>query len=199
MEVLMPYKRLLSILTFVILLFANNFGQEAVLTLVPATSDTSTYINWQIVADTIATGGLLPNRVYELQRDEYYAMNRIFTVLTGETMRLRAEEGSGAKPIVYLIDTNIDPNPTRPPGNMFVLNGAHLVMKNICVAGFYEPIPDEVNGVQGGLINTTAVGSSIVLDGVILSNITDSTLELVKTHSRLKLEIHLQIWCTAHI
>ena len=98
-------------------------------------------------------------------------MNRTFTVLTGETMRLRAEAGSGEKPIVYLYDTNIPPNPTRPPGNMFVLNGAHLIMKNICVAGYYEPIPDEVDGVQGGLINTTAIGSSIVLDGVILSNI----------------------------
>jgi hypothetical protein len=172
MEVIMPYKRLLSITILVVLLFSSNIcSQEVVLTLLPATADTSTYINWQIIADTTATGGLLSNRVYELQRDEYYAMNRTFTVLTGETMRLRAEEGSGAKPIVYLLDSNIPPNPTRPPGNMFVLNGAHLVMKNICVAGFYEPIPDEVNGVQGGLINTTAVGSSIILDGVIFSNI----------------------------
>lgn len=168
----MPYKRQLSIFTFFVLLFVNPvYGQEAVLLLVPSTGDTATYVNWQIVADTTATGGLLPNRVYELQRDAFYAMNRTFTVLTGETMRLRAEQGSGKKPIVYLIDTNIPPNPTRPPGNMFVLNGAHLVMKNICVAGYYEPIPDEVDGVQGGLINTTAVGSSIILDGVILSNI----------------------------
>ena len=168
----MPNKRLLSILTFVVLLCTSySFGQEAVYNLVPFSGDTTTFINWQIIADTTATGGLLPNRVYELQRGQVYLMNRIFTVLTGETMRLRAAAGSGAKPIVYLWEQGIGGTPTRPPGNMFVLNGANLEMKNICVAGFYEPEPDRVDGVQGGLINTTAIGSSITLDGVILSNI----------------------------
>jgi hypothetical protein len=168
----MHNKRLLSILTFVVLLYTSySFGQEAVVTLVPFSGDTTTFINWQIIADTTATGGLLPNRVYELQRGQVYLQNRIFTVLTGETMRLRATAGSGAKPIVYLWEQGIGGTPTRPPGNMFVLNGANLIMKNICVAGFYEPEPDRVDGVQGGLINTTAIGSSITLDGVILSNI----------------------------
>jgi len=52
-----------------------------------------------------------------------------------------------------------------------VLNGGTLEMKNICVAGFYEPEPNRVDGVQGGLINTTAVGTSIILEGVVFSNI----------------------------
>jgi hypothetical protein len=168
----MFFRKLLTILALATLLFTtSSFSQEAVLTLEPFNGDTLTYINWQIIADTIATGGLLPNRVYELERDAIYLQNRIFTVLVGETMRLRAAEGPGEKPIVYLWDSGIPPTPTRPPGNMFVLSGAHLVMKNICVAGYYELDPDEVDGVQGGLINTTAIGSSIILDGMILSNI----------------------------
>jgi hypothetical protein len=165
-------KKLLTMCSLVFLLFTSaSYSQEAVLTLVPFSGDTTTFINWQIIADTTATNGLLPNRVYELQRGEIYLQNRIFTVLNGETMRLRAAEGSGGKPIVYLFESGIDPNPTRPPGNMFVLNGGNLEMKNICVAGIYEPDEDAIDGVQGGLINTTGVGASIILDGVVLSNI----------------------------
>jgi hypothetical protein len=49
-------------------------------------------------------------------------------------------------------------------------------MKNVCVTGFFEPEPARVAGVQGGLINTSAVGASIVLDGVILSNVNGNHL-----------------------
>lgn len=168
----MECKKILTIVSGLFLLFTTvSFCQESVLTLVPFNGDTTTFINWQIIADTTATGGLLPNRVYELQRGEIYLQNRIFTVLTGETMRLRGAAGSGAKPIVYLYESGIPPNPTRPPGNMFVLNGANLILKDFCVAGYYEPDPDNVDDVQGGLINSTGVGSSIILDKMILSNI----------------------------
>lgn len=184
-------KKLLTVSVFTCLLFTStSLSQEAVLTLVPFSGDTATFVNWQIIADTTATNGLLPNRVYELQRDGIYLQNRIFTVLNGQTMRLRAQAGTGEKPIVYLYESGIDPNPTRPPGNMFVLNGGHLNMKDICVAGYYEPLPDGLDGVQGGLINTTGVGSSIILDGVVLSNINgqhvrtgQNTTKIVVTNS----------------
>jgi hypothetical protein len=182
----MLYKKLLPV--FVFLLFvSNSYSQEAVLTLVPFNGDTTTFINWQIIADTTATNGLLPNRVYELERDAVYLQNRVFTVLPGQTMRLRAQEGPGRKPIVYLWESGIDPTPTRPPGNMFVLNGAHLQMKNICVAGYYEPEEDRIDGVQGGLINTTAVGSSIILDGVIMSNIAGQHVRTGQNSTRVEL------------
>jgi hypothetical protein len=100
-----------------------------------------------------------------------YLHNAIFTVPNGETLRLRAAAGSGKKPVIYLWETGTGQTPTRPPGNFVVLNGGNLEIKNICIAGFYEPEPERVDGVQGGLINTTAIGSSIVLDGVVLSNI----------------------------
>ena len=168
----MVYKKLLTTSAFLLLLFANvSIAQEQVLTLVPFNGDTTTFVNWQIIADTTATSGLLPNRVYELQRDAIYLQNVSFTVLAGETMRMRAAEGTGEKPILYLYPQGFGPTPTRPPGNMFILNGGNLTMKNFCVAGFYEPDPDGVDGVQGGLINTTGEGSTIILDRMILSNI----------------------------
>lgn len=167
----MIFKKLLSVSLFMLIFYtSSSLGQEAVLTLVPFNGDTATFINWQIIADTTSTNGLLPNRVYELQRDAIYLHNRVFTVLAGQTIRLRAQEGPGKKPLVYLWESGTGATPTRPPGNMFVLNGGHIYMKNICVAGYYEPEPDRVDGVQGGLIQTSAVGSSIILDGVILSN-----------------------------
>ncbi len=187
----MNVKKVLTVFLFSLLFFTSStMAQDAVLTLVPFSGDTTSFINWQIIADTTATNGLLPNRVYELQRDAIYLHNRIFTVLAGQTLRIRAQEGTGKKPIVYLWESGTGNTPTRPPGNMFVLNGGHLNMKDICVAGFYEPEPDRVDGVQGGLINTTAIGSSIILDGMILSNISgqhvrtgQNTTKIVVTNS----------------
>ena len=146
-------------------------GQEVVVPLLPYDGTAATFVNAQIVADTTANGGLSANRVYELQRDQYYLQNATFTVPNGKTLRFRAAAGAGKRPVLFLWETGTGTTPTRPPGNFVVLNGGHLEIKNLCVAGFYEPEPDRVDGVQGGLINTTAVGSSIVIDGAILSNI----------------------------
>lgn len=167
----MRYK-IFGTIVIIIFLFAMSVqGQDVVVKLLPYDGNAATFITAQIVADTAAAGGLSTNRIYELQRDQYYLSNAIFTVPNGKALRLRAEAGSGKKPVIYLWETGTGSNPTRPPGNFAVLNGAKLEIKDICIAGFYEPEPDNLDGVQGGLINTTAAGSSIILDGVILSNI----------------------------
>jgi len=166
----MLYKKLWFVPILTLILFATSYSQD-VITLLPFSGDPSTFVNEQIVADTTANGGILPNRVYEFQRDGIYLTRAIFNVPNGSTLRLRAAEGTGKKPIIYLFETGTGSTPTRPPGNFVVLNGANLEIKNICIAGYYEPEPDRVDGVQGGLINTSAPGNSIILDGVILSNI----------------------------
>jgi hypothetical protein len=170
-EVLMRYVKFGVVAVIFFLVATSLYGQEIIVKIRPFDGSPDSYVNRQIVADTAAAGGLLANRVYEFARDQYYLHNAIFTVPKGRTLRLRAEEGSGRKPIIFLWETGTGSNPTRPPGNFVVLNGGNLEIKNICIAGFYEPEPDRVDGVQGGLINTTAAGSSIILDGVVLSNI----------------------------
>ncbi len=170
-EVLMRNK-ILGIIAIIMFLFVFSlYGQDVVVKLLPYDGTAATFVNEQIVADTTAAGGLSTNRIYEFTRDQYYLANAIFTVPNGRALRLRAEEGAGKKPVIYLWETGTGSTPTRPPGNFAVLNGSNLVIENICIAGFYEPEPDRVDGVQGGLINTTAAGSSIILDGVVLSNI----------------------------
>jgi hypothetical protein len=146
------------------------YSQDVVVPLLPYDGTAATFVNAQIVADTAAAGGLSTNRIYELQRDAYYLHNAIFTVPNGRSLRLRAAAGSGKKPVIFLWETGTGQTPTRPPGNFAQLNGGKIEIKDICIAGFYEPEPARVAGVQGGLIQTSAVGSSIVLDGVILSN-----------------------------
>ncbi|MDD5765396.1 MAG: hypothetical protein PHW79_03960, partial [Candidatus Marinimicrobia bacterium] len=108
------------------------------MTLLPYNSTEATFLQNQIKADTTTTGGLLANRVYELQRDQYYYANATFTVLNGTTLRLRAQDGTGKKPIIYLWETGTGTTPTRPPGWFVTLNGGNIEMKDICVAGYYE-------------------------------------------------------------
>lgn len=160
-----------TMLAVLFLAVAVSYGQESVLTLVPFSGQTATYVNEQFAADTTATGGLIANRVYELQRDGVYLSRAIITIQAGKTLRFRAAAGTGKKPIIYLWESGTGATPTRPPGNFVVLNGGNLEMTNVGVAGFYEPEPERLDGVQGGLINTTAIGSSIILDGVIFSNV----------------------------
>ncbi len=167
----MRFMRLGMVAIVFVVLVSSLHGQDVVVPLLPYDGSAGTFVNAQIVADTAANGGLSANRVYELQREQYYLANATFTVPNGKTLRLRAAEGSGKKPVIFLWETGTGGTPTRPPGNFVVLNGGNVEIKNLCVAGFYEPEPSRVDGVQGGLINTTAVGSSIVLDGVIMSNI----------------------------
>jgi len=167
----MRYKLLGTIAIFMFVIVLSVYGQDVVVKLKPYDGSAETFVNAQIVADTVAAGGLQANRVYELARDQYYLQNAIFTVPLRKTLRLRAEAGTGKKPVIFLWETGTGSNPTRPPGNFVVLNGGNLYIQNICVAGYYEPEADRIGTVQGGLINTTAVGASIVLDGVVLSNI----------------------------
>jgi len=167
----MHYRIIGTVLLLLLLFAATSYSQEAVLTLLPYNGDTLRYVDKQFIADTTNTGGLLANRVYEFKRDSVYLTHAIITIQAGETLRLRATGTGTKKPIIYLWETGTGGSPTRPPGNFVVLNGGNLEMTNICIAGYYEPEPDRVGGVQGGLVNTTAVGSSIILDGVVLSNI----------------------------
>ena len=139
--------------------------------LLPYDGSDATFVNAQIVADTVATGGMLPNRVYELTRDQYYLSRAQITMPKGRWLRIRAAAGEGKKPVIFLWEQGSGANPTRPPGNFAVLNGGNVDFQNICIAGFYEPEPNRVNTVQGGLIQTAGAGSTILLDGCVLSNI----------------------------
>ncbi|MBN2200957.1 T9SS type A sorting domain-containing protein [bacterium] len=155
----------------VFLLAGSLIAAETVVPLVPFDGSAETFLNRQIAADTVANGGLQPDRVYELQRGAIYLANAVYTVPNGDWLKIRAAEGTGEKPVVYLYETGSGSSPTRPPGTFATLNGGSCELKNFCIAGYYEPEPDRIDGVQGGLFNTNAVGSTIIMDGMVFSNI----------------------------
>jgi hypothetical protein len=167
----MRFKTLVLLAAGVFLVAASLQGQDVVVPLLPTDGTDATMINMQIRADTTASGGLLDTHVYELQRGQYYLQHATFTVPNGKTLRLRAAQGQGAKPVVFLWPTGTGANPTRPPGNAFILNGGNLTVENICITGYYEPEPEKLSTVQGGLIQTTGPGTTIIIDGVVFSNI----------------------------
>lgn len=156
---------------FLLLVAAPLYGQEDVLVLNPYDGTAESFFMVQIRDDTTANHGIPANRVYVLKRGGVYLNNEIFNVPAGSTIRLRAEEGSGPKPVIYQYPTGTGANPQRPPGNLFVLLGGGLSMKNIVVAGYFEPVDTNFNNVQGGLVNTTQPGASIEIDSCILTNI----------------------------
>ncbi|MDM7924875.1 MAG: sugar-binding protein [bacterium] len=155
----------------VLLLAGSLIAAETVVPLVPFDGSAATYINRQIAADTVANGGLQPDRVYELQRGAIYLANAVYTVPNGDWLNIRAAAGTGAKPIVYLYETGSGSTPTNPPGTFATLNGGNCNLKDFCIVGYYEPEPDRIDGVQGGLFNTNAAGSTIIMDGMVFSNI----------------------------
>jgi hypothetical protein len=174
-----------SLIILILFLFVGSFTQaQKVKMLRPYDGSTDSYLMVQIKADTIATGGLLPDRVYQLENGGLYLNTEILNVASNRTIRLMAPEG--AKPIIYQYPTGTGANPTRPPGNLFVLLGGKLEMTNIAVAGYFEPEPSYVADVQGGLINTTQVGSSIIIDNCILTNINGQHIRTGSATKKIK-------------
>ena len=165
-------------LMLMLILPAFIFAQDIV-QLVPYDGTEATFLNAQIIADTIANHGLLPNRVYELQRDGFYADNATLRLSQpGETLRIRAAAGSGALPTIYLWATGTGTTPERPPGDFIRTQGGDLRLTNIAVAGYYEYEPENLDNVQGNIFRNDAAGGSFFFDGCIFSNIAGQILRV---------------------
>jgi hypothetical protein len=130
--------------------------------------ETSIYLNETIIGDTLANGARRdPDAVYVLQRGKIYLANALMRN-TGWTIRIKANDSVGTtdKPIVFLY-----PNPTTqlPPGQLIDMRG-DAVISNLLISGYFELLPENVSGLQGGLIQTSAAGLNLTIDSCILLN-----------------------------
>jgi len=159
---------LFSAAAFILFIPAVLWGQSGAHDFViePPTAS-GQYMNTSISGDTLANGQRVdPLREYVLRRGGMYLVNA-FIRNTGYKLVIKAEPGTGPKPIVYLF-----PNPTTqlPPGQ-FISMGGDLKLKNLAVSGYFEPGDTAyLGGLQGALINTNAIGLNLDIDSCILSN-----------------------------
>ncbi|MBK7629523.1 MAG: T9SS type A sorting domain-containing protein [Ignavibacteriales bacterium] len=165
------FKKQYIVLSMFVMIFLSGFtfGQN-VLQLVPFNGQPSTEIMTQIIADTTATGGLLPDRVYELVGGGFpYICQQIFYVENNQVLRLRA--AAGPKPIIYLYPAGSGGTPQNPPGYFVRLRGGDIEMSGIALTGFFEPIDSNFNNVQGGMFRNDNEGSNYKFDNCTFSNI----------------------------
>ncbi|MCB0751741.1 MAG: hypothetical protein KDC52_09720, partial [Ignavibacteriae bacterium] len=132
----MLHKYYASFLIFLILFVSNAIFGQSVVQLVPYNGQPETEFTAQIKADTTATGGLVADRVYELQSGTYICQET-FYVEDNQTLRITA--AGDVKPIIYLFPTGTGSNPQRPPGYFIRLRGGDLEMSGVAVSGYFEP------------------------------------------------------------
>ncbi len=138
-------------------------SQEAPLRLATYTAS-GKFLNEQIKEDSIANG-IVPNRVYLLQRGGLYLINAIIRN-PGWQLSIRSNDSvAGPKPVIMLYPTSTG----IPPGQAFDVR-ADLSLRNILLTGYYELVDSNINNLQGSLINTGAVGQNITIDSCVLSN-----------------------------
>jgi hypothetical protein len=167
-----------------IILSGFTFGQN-VLQLVPFNGQPQTEIVAQIIADTTATGGLLPDRVYELVGGGLYICQQTLSIYGDDVLRLRSSNDQ--KPIIYLYPTGTGGTPQNPPGNFIRLYGADLELSGIAVSGFFEPIDSNFNNVQGNMFRNDNEGSNFTFDNCIFSNINGQILRCEGSTGTIKI------------
>ncbi|KAB2852285.1 MAG: right-handed parallel beta-helix repeat-containing protein, partial [Ignavibacterium sp.] len=164
----MQYKNYSIIAIFLVLFLTGFVYGQSVKQLVPWDGTSATELVAQIRADTTDTGGLLPDRVYELTGGGIYIVQQQFDVRDNKTLRMRSSNNE--KPLIYLYPTGTGANPQRPPGLFVRLYGSHLELKGLAISCYFEPVDTNLNNVQGGPFRNDNEGSNYTIDDCIFSN-----------------------------
>jgi hypothetical protein len=127
------------------------------------------YLNDVVAGDTTANGDRVDlERVYVLQRDSVYFVN-VDIQVDGFDVRMRAEDGSGTRPVIYMTVRIAD---GTYPGQIFGLRntGGNLWIKDLIMVGYIEAL-DDIQNIPSGLIRVygPAAGFDIEIDGCLLT------------------------------
>jgi hypothetical protein len=169
------------LLLFLIVIPILSFGQSSShdLLIKPPTSvdDPNLYLNNPIMGDSNSNGTRKDSlRVYVLQRGGSYFVTAMMRNPKW-TMRIKAQDSTGPKPIIYMYPTGTT---LTPPGTFISVQG-DVYLTNLVMSGYFEapnsPIDTNYAGKQQGqLFNTGSAGYSIYIDSCIMLNVSGQPL-----------------------
>ena len=124
------------------------------------------YVEDYVKADVNTDGTRVDaDRWYVLERDGIYFCQS-YIENKGYTLRIKAADGSGEIPVVYLLR---NPTTNTTPGRFIRVSG-NVELENIAVCGYLEPDVSTMGDMVGGLLQTNSPGFNITIDGCILNN-----------------------------
>ncbi len=154
-------------LTLVLLLVVPLISPGQVLRLIPYNGTSASLLEQQIIVDSTANNGIPAGRIYELQRGKVYCTQAQFNLRKGLRLYIRANDSTGSRPVVMLYPSATTGNPTLP----WNLTGGDLILKNVIVSGYFEPVDSNYRNIQGNIIRTqTVAGGSITIDSCIIKS-----------------------------
>jgi len=134
---------------------------------VPPFSGTN-FLNDFIAGDTLVNGQRRdPDAVYVLSCGGVYLSQAIIRNI-GYTLTIKANDTipGVSKPVVFLYE---NPTTGNPPGQLVEMRG-DLIVKNLIISGYFEPLPEKLTHLQGGIFDMGTPGNSLTLDSCILTN-----------------------------
>ncbi len=160
-------QNVLFVLSLLLCLPVFGYAQSE---LVIPSSDGTTFLNEQIVADASRPA----DRVYVLQRNGTYYMNDDLRN-DGYVLRIQGQAGEGRKPVIYLVT-----GAAGFPPAAFVL-ADDLFLTDVVLVGFYEGLESEIANIPPRLIDTAVPGVDLVIDGCIITNERGEHIRIAQT------------------
>jgi hypothetical protein len=162
-------RRLWCVLAVLALLPWVSFGQADPHELFIPTPTTLSYLNDVIMADSLPSGARADSqRVYVLQRGGLFLLNTSIRN-TNWTLRIKAQDSTGAKPVVFLTKNTTT---NTFPGSFVNIQG-NVWLRNLVIDGYLDTDTSmaAINGMPGALLTTSTAGWNITVDSCILSNV----------------------------
>ena len=179
-------KIIIKYFTFLSMFFVlSNINAQDEL-FVPAPVNEAVYLNEIIMGDTVAGGGRASeNRVYVLERGGVWLTESAISNV-GWTLRIKASEGDGPKPIVY----NLLNRATGGTNEHIFRAEGDLYISDLVINGYLEAQEGAYDNqsIAAVLIYGLSPDLTIMLDGCVLGN---AKSQLIRTDAAMKL-LHVE-------
>ncbi|MFA6467815.1 MAG: T9SS type A sorting domain-containing protein [Bacteroidota bacterium] len=159
-------RNIVFVLALVLITATQSFGQAADEVVLPDYATSGKYLNDQILGDTTDLGARNnPNRTYVLKRDGSYLI--VASIRNnGWTLRIKAEDGAGKKPVVYAFK---NPGTGVYANQQFDVRG-NLWINNLALVG-WSTLPEDISVMPPYIINVNGAGYDVEVDSSLLMGV----------------------------